>query len=105
MFNHIMSNSLSNSEQLKEQIEMLQHSNELLLQQNMELEKDLLESNIRLDQFYKAAFEGIIVCKGNQILLVNETLCQLFGYSHDEVIQLNVIDLIAPEYQKTFWLK
>ena len=102
MFNHFMSNPLSNSEQLKEQIEMLQHSNELLLQQNMELEKDLLESNIRLDQFYKAAFEGIIVCKGNQILLVNETLCQLFGYNHDEVIQLNVIDLITPEYQKTF---
>lgn len=102
MNHHLGSTPAATTEQLREQLNELMHQNELLLHQNMQLETDLLESNIRLDQLYKAAFEGIVICKEDRILQVNEALCQLFGYDREEVLQLPIQSLLAPEYQRTF---
>ena len=80
------SHHLSRVEELKMQVASLQQQNDLMLQQLIKLEKQTLESEIRFTQFYRAAFEGIMVCEKHQILFVNEAFCSIFGYEQQDLL-------------------
>ncbi|MCP4398584.1 MAG: response regulator [bacterium] len=48
-----------------------------------------------------AAFEGLVIHDGRQIVDVNQSIKALFGYQHDELIGEKVLRLIAPEFQES----
>lgn len=48
-----------------------------------------------------AAFEGLVIHDGYQIVDVNQAIQSLFGYQHDELLGKQVLRLIAPEFQQT----
>ncbi|HNI43772.1 MAG TPA: PAS domain S-box protein [Chitinophagales bacterium] len=96
------SHHLSRVEELKMQVASLQQQNDLMLQQLIKLEKQTLESEIRFTQFYRAAFEGIMVCEKHQILFVNEAFCSIFGYEQQDLLNKEFLPLIANEYRSEF---
>jgi PAS domain S-box-containing protein len=61
-------------------------------------EETLRESEIRFRQLVEATVEGIIIHRAGIIRDFNERACELFGYSHDEMIGKNVLNLAAPEF-------
>lgn len=63
-------------------------------------EQDLLESEDRLKAFYGASFEGIVISEKGKIIDVNERLLEFFGYSFDEMLNLDVENIVAPEDRK-----
>ena len=64
-------------------------------------EETLRESEIRFRQLVEATVEGIIIHRVGIIRDLNERACELFGYSHDEMIGKNVLNLAAPEFVET----
>ncbi|MDO9034437.1 MAG: PAS domain S-box protein [Methanoregula sp.] len=64
-------------------------------------EETLRESEIRYRQLVDATVEGIIIHREGIIKDLNERACELFGYSHDEMIGKNVLTLAAPEFVET----
>jgi len=64
-------------------------------------EETLRESEIRYRQLVDATVEGIIIHKEGIVKDLNERACELFGYSHDEMIGKNVLTLAAPEFVET----
>ena len=57
----------------------------------------LRESESRLDKFLHASVEGIVFHRGGTISDVNPPLCQLLGYSREELVGRYVMDFVAPE--------
>ena len=64
-------------------------------------EETLRESEIRFRQLVEATVEGIIIHRAGIIKDLNERASELFGYSHDEMIGKNVLNLAAPEFVET----
>lgn len=62
-----------------------------------ENDRALHESEIRFRQLAEATIEGIIIHKKGIIRDLNERACELFGYSHDEMIGRDMLSLTAPE--------
>ena len=61
-------------------------------------EETLKESEIRFRQLVEATVEGIVIHRAGIIKDLNERACELFGYSHDEMIGKNVLTLADPEF-------
>ena len=57
------------------------------------------ESEERLSKFMQATVEGILFHADNVVTDVNPALCQLMGYSLDEMLGRNVLELIAPDHR------
>ncbi len=95
-----MSDFSTNTEikQLQQALNTLQEENKLLNQQLLLLERDMLNSDLRFTQLYKAAFEGIAIYNDERITLVNEALCNMFGYQRIELLTKNINALIAPHF-------
>lgn len=85
--------------QLQERINRLNRSNQYLEKQVQLLKKEVLENQKRFSLLYEATSEGIVIYKDGQIELVNEAMHTLFGYTHREMIGLDIHELIAPQYQ------
>ncbi len=64
-------------------------------------EETLRESEFRFRQLVEATVEGIIIHRAGIIKDLNERACELFGYSHDEMIGKNVLTLAAQEFVET----
>ena len=64
-----------------------------------ELESALAESEERFRRLTEAAREGISVHDGQHILIANERLASMFGYSVPEVVGRDPLDLMAPEFR------
>ncbi len=59
--------------------------------------EDLLrESEMRFHQLSNASDDGLVMHKQGIIQEVNTSACNLFDYSHDELIGMDVLDLTAP---------
>jgi diguanylate cyclase (GGDEF)-like protein/PAS domain S-box-containing protein len=41
---------------------------------------------------------GVFISRGEQYVYVNQRLCEMLGYSEQELLALNINDLVAPEY-------
>ncbi len=81
--------------ELQKENEQLRHYVELL-------EADMTESELRFAQLSQAAFEGIVIYEGENIILINTAARKLFGYRKSELVQLKPIDLIQAEAQAAY---
>jgi diguanylate cyclase (GGDEF)-like protein/PAS domain S-box-containing protein len=63
-------------------------------------EAAMRESEERLAKFMQASVEGIVFHVGGVITDANPAMCQLLGYSLDELLGHNSLDFIAPEHRE-----
>lgn len=84
---------------LEEQIALLESEHVRLAEQVRRIESEAIDSELRFLQLSKAAFEGIIICDAQQILIVNDAACSLFGYEKTVLLELPLPKLWAVEYQ------
>ena len=61
-----------------------------------QVEEDLRASQARLQSFFEATFEAVIIHDRGKILDINYAAEALYGYSKAEVIDRSVLDLTAP---------
>jgi len=85
----------------KTEATLRQRNEELRTQYEILAENDraLHESEVRFRQLAEATVEGIIIHKSGIIRDLNERACELFGYSHGEMIGRDVLTLAAPGYE------
>jgi PAS domain S-box-containing protein len=67
--------------------------------------ENLKESELRFRTLQEASFGGIGLHNKGQIIDCNQGLCDITGYSHDELIGSNGLNLIAPEYRDLVYQK
>jgi PAS domain S-box-containing protein len=94
--------SLNN--QVKQRTASLEKVNEKLLQEINErktTEKALRESEMRFKALHDASFGGIAIHDKGIIFDCNQGLSEITGYSFDELIGMDGLMLIAPEWRKT----
>ena len=60
-------------------------------------EQAVRESEERLSKFMQASVEGILFHKDGYLTDVNEPLCELIGYTHDEMIGRQVFDFLPQD--------
>ncbi|TAL36785.1 MAG: PAS domain S-box protein [Spirochaetes bacterium] len=64
------------------------------------MEKALVDSEQRFHQIANATFEGIIILEKGRILDVNAEVCRFVGRERDELIDMNWMDLVLPEFHE-----
>ncbi len=62
-------------------------------------EESLRESELRFRTLQEASFGGIGLHSKGTIMDCNQGLCDITGFSHEELIGSNGLELIAPEYR------
>ncbi len=62
--------------------------------QHKRLEKQLKASEKRFRQLAEATWEGIFIYEEGTLLQVNSQLCEMFGYSSDELIGKKIFDVL-----------
>jgi len=72
-----------------------------VLQTLWQREASLRESEERFKTLYDASFGGIMIHENGVIIDCNQGLCDLFGYSRDELIGMDGFLLTAPECRDT----
>jgi PAS domain S-box-containing protein len=60
---------------------------------------ELRESEERFKNLSAAAFEGIFISENGRLLDINEQGLKMFGYERSEMIGLQIIDLVTPEWR------
>jgi len=58
------------------------------------------ESEERFRRLSRAASEGIMIHEQGRILEANQTFAEMFGYEVSELVEMDGLDLIAPEYRE-----
>ena len=66
------------------------------------LQRDLQEENARFKALEKATFEGILIHDGGSILEVNLRLCDICGYSREELIGQSAVNFVPPGSRPLF---
>ena len=59
--------------------------------------KHARNSEERFQQLYEASFEGIAIHDKGDVLDVNANLPQMFGYTREEMLSMNILDLLDDE--------
>jgi PAS domain S-box-containing protein len=62
-----------------------------------QVEAALHEADDRFRFLSEATFEGLAIHDNGRIIDANQALATIYGYEHDDMIGLSVLDLIAPE--------
>lgn len=70
-----------------------------------QMEEVLKESELRFRTLQEASFGGIGLHKKGVIVDCNQGLCDLTGFTYDELIGSNGLELIAPEYRQLVYDK
>lgn len=66
-------------------------------------QKELKESEEKHRAIFESATDAFIIASlDSKIVEVNPTACHLYGYSYDEMIGKNAMDLIHPDYHTMF---
>jgi PAS domain S-box-containing protein len=65
-----------------------------------EAEQALRESEGRFRTLSEGAFEGIGVTEEGQVLDVNDAFAEILGYTRQELLGMDVVNLVAPEDRK-----
>jgi PAS domain S-box-containing protein len=85
----------------EEQTHMLERRNSemLAIQNELKLsERDLKDSKDRIDSILQASPDGIVaIDKTGMIVLVNTSVCSIFGYSTDDLMGMNVNKLMPDD--------
>lgn len=62
------------------------------------ISKALLQSEEQFRDAFNAAAQGMVICNlDSQFIDVNPALCNIIGYSSDELLQMSIFDIIHPE--------
>lgn len=67
--------------------------------QRKKIENDLKESEERFRCLQEASFEAIAIHKGGIVIDANQRLSEMTGYSHDELVGMNGLQLFAPDFR------
>jgi len=62
-----------------------------------EVTKQLQQSEERFRKFSNVSFEGILIHDNGVAIDINKSITKMFGYSREEVISKNIIELIVPQ--------
>ncbi len=92
--------SLQLQKRVKERTVELERTNRQMEQEikdRKRAEQELKESEDRLKSFYGVAFEGIAITDHGKILDVNNRICEIYGFSREELIGSEVMNLVAEE--------
>jgi len=84
----------------KEQLEKLTDSLEVEIAERKQHHKALLESEERFKALHNASFGGIVIHDKGIILECNLGLSEMTGYGYEELIGMNGLLLIAPDYRE-----
>jgi len=60
------------------------------------LNKEIVESKERYNRLSDLTYEGILIHKDGVVVDVNAALCKISGYSPEELIGINIIELLIP---------
>ncbi|MBM3236414.1 PAS domain S-box protein [Candidatus Poribacteria bacterium] len=63
-------------------------------------EEELRESEERFRRLSDATFEGIVINDKGEILDINQTFATMFGYEMSELIGMNAVELMTPEFRE-----
>jgi diguanylate cyclase (GGDEF)-like protein/PAS domain S-box-containing protein len=94
--------TLELSSQKKDLIEQLKQSNKQTMKLNLSLQKQMVDRRQAEERFRRlsdASIEGVMIHDKGRIIDVNRRFIEMFGYSMEELRNINVIDLVAPESQ------
>jgi PAS domain S-box-containing protein len=87
----------------------LKHAELALIDAHTKLEKKyeisterLKESEIKYGALVEALLTGVYMCEGEDIVFVNNQFAEMFGYSKDELLNMNMMNLIHPDDRKDF---
>ncbi|HPQ67930.1 MAG TPA: PAS domain S-box protein [bacterium] len=72
----------------------------LIINKRKQAENALRESEERFRTLHEASFGGIGIHDNFILLDANRSLCRMMGYSYRELINTNVLRLIAPEWRE-----
>ncbi|MBD3223642.1 MAG: PAS domain S-box protein, partial [Caldithrix sp.] len=64
-------------------------------------EQKLLESNERFRRLAEASFEGIVIHENGVVIDCNQVFAEMFGYSQQDIIGINALDLIPEQSRAT----
>ena len=87
----------------------LRVKNEQLVNENSErrlAERALIDSELRLAQFFHATFEMVFFHDNGRILDVNPAITRVTGYASEEVVGKNMLELVADDSRQeaTAWV-
>ncbi len=60
-------------------------------------EAELRRSEERFRRMASSIHDGLTILEGNQVVYVNDRLCEIFGYEREELMRMSSLDLAAPE--------
>ncbi len=85
---------------MKDELELIvnERTKDLMLeiQDRMETERRLKESEERFRILAGASLEGIVLSENGQIVDANMQFCELIGYSLQELIGMSILDYVSP---------
>lgn len=65
-----------------------------------EAQDAVIESNARLQSFFDAAFEGIVVTENKKFIDCNKRFAALFGYKVEEMVGMDLDEFVHPDDQE-----
>jgi len=99
-YSRIKNINLHLQKEIKKRTAELENANKQMekeIESRKRVEQELIESEGRLQSFYGVAFEGIGITEQGKILDVNDRICEIYGFSREELIGSEVMDLVAEE--------
>jgi diguanylate cyclase (GGDEF)-like protein/PAS domain S-box-containing protein len=94
--------TLELSSQKKDLIEQLKRSNKQTMKLNLSLQKQIVDRRQAEERFRRlsdASIEGVMIHNKGRIIDVNRRFVEMFGYSLDELRNMDVLNLVASESQ------
>lgn len=64
-------------------------------------EAALRQSEERFRRMADNIQDGLTIVEGGERLYINDRMCEITGYSRDELRKLNLMNIVAPEYRET----
>jgi two-component system cell cycle sensor histidine kinase/response regulator CckA len=98
---HLIENFKRMADSLTEQFDAVRQINESLEQRVNERTAQLSESEARFKALHNASFGGIVIHDQGVIIDCNKGLSKLTGYTIDELVGMDGMKLIAPEWRES----
>ncbi|MGZ3670452.1 MAG: PAS domain S-box protein [Bdellovibrionota bacterium] len=71
-----------------------------LVIKHIRMRDSLAESEARFRLLSEAASEGVAIHERGRLLVANELMGRMFGYTPAELLDMNILDLAAPDFQE-----
>jgi PAS domain S-box-containing protein len=88
--------------ELKQAQEALVEAHEKLAKRYEDSAERLKETEIKYSALLEALLVGVYMCESDDIIFVNNQFAEMFGYSKDELLNMNLMDIIFPEDRENF---